>query len=44
MDINMPCMDGVVATKKIREILNPYVEKRGQKDYLIVAHTALPED
>jgi CheY-like chemotaxis protein len=44
MDINMPGMDGVVATKKIREIFTPYVEMRGQKDHLIVAHTALPED
>jgi CheY-like chemotaxis protein len=25
MDINMPGMDGVVATNKIREIFNPYV-------------------
>ena len=40
----MPGMDGVVATKKIRELLDPYVTKRGQKDYTIVAHTALPED
>lgn len=44
MDINMPGMDGVVATKKIREIFDPYVKKRGQKDYTIVAHTALPEE
>jgi CheY-like chemotaxis protein len=28
MDINMPGMDGVVATKKIREIFDPYVKKR----------------
>jgi CheY-like chemotaxis protein len=44
MDINMPGMDGVVATAKIREIFGPYVKKRDQKHYLIVAHTALPED
>mmetsp|Transcript_1203 Transcript_1203/g.2201 ORF Transcript_1203/g.2201 Transcript_1203/m.2201 type:complete len:151 (+) Transcript_1203:305-757(+) len=44
MDINMPGMDGVETTQKIREIFDPYVKKRGQKDYIIVAHTALPED
>ena len=44
MDINMPGMDGVVATKNIRGIFDPYVAERGQKDYQIVAHTALPED
>ena len=44
MDINMPGMDGVATTAKIREIFGPYVEKRGQKHHLIVAHTALPED
>ena len=44
MDINMPGMDGVETTSKIREILDPYVRKRGQQDYVIVAHTAMPED
>jgi CheY-like chemotaxis protein len=29
MDINMPSMDGVVATNKIRAFLNPYVKKIG---------------
>lgn len=29
MDINMPGMDGVVTTQKIREIFNPYVKKIG---------------
>ena len=28
MDINMPGMDGVVTTKKIREIFDPYVRVR----------------
>ena len=28
MDMNMPGMDGVVTTKKIREIFNPYVRVR----------------
>jgi CheY-like chemotaxis protein len=27
MDINMPGMDGVVATNKIREFNDPYVKK-----------------
>jgi CheY-like chemotaxis protein len=44
MDINMPGMDGVVATSKIRQIFDPYVKTRAQKDYFILAHTALPED
>lgn len=40
----MPSMDGVEATSIIREFTDDYVKKRGQKDYLIIAHTALPED
>jgi CheY-like chemotaxis protein len=28
MDINMPEMDGVVATSEIRKIFDPYVKKR----------------
>lgn len=41
MDINMPGMDGVVATQKIRDIVDPYVSR---SQYIIVAHTALPEE
>ena len=44
MDVNMPSMDGVKATSIIREFTDDYVKKRGQKDYLIIAHTAIPED
>lgn len=44
MDINMPGMDGVVTTSKIREFTDQYVKKRGQKEFMIVAHTAIPED
>ena len=44
MDINMPSMDGVKATNIIRELSDNYVKKRGQKDFLIIAHTAIPED
>ena len=44
MDINMPGMDGVVTTKQIREFTDQYVKKRGQKEYIIVAHTAIPQD
>ena len=44
MDINMPGMDGVVATGKIREFNDAYVKKIEQKDHMIVAHTAIPED
>jgi CheY-like chemotaxis protein len=42
MDINMPGMDGVVTTGKIRE-LEPY-KGVGLSPNLIVAHTALPEE
>ena len=44
MDINMPGMDGVATTAKIRESSDEYVKKIGQKDFIIIAHTALPED
>ena len=43
MDINMPGMNGITTTAKIREIFKPYVKKRNQKHFLIVAHTALSE-
>ena len=44
MDINMPGIDGVVTTAKIRESTDDYVKKIGQRDYVIIAHTALPGD
>ena len=40
----MPGMDGVVTTQKIRQFNDAYVKKRQQKDYMIVAHTAIPKD
>ena len=40
----MPGKDGVVTTSLIREKMDNYVKKIGQKDYIIIAHTALPED
>lgn len=40
----MPGMDGVVTTQKIRAIFDNYVKEKKQKHYLIVAHTALPEE
>ena len=39
MDINMPEMDGVEATKRIRKIFGPDLKPK-----LIVAHTAIPEE
>lgn len=42
MDINMPGMDGVQATAKIREIITPYTEDKNY-NFKIVAHTALLE-
>ena len=44
MDINMPGMDGVKATSIIRQFTDEYIKKRGQKEFMIVAHTAIPED
>ena len=43
MDINMPGLDGVQTTKKIRQFSDKFVKQQKQK-YKIVAHTALPED
>ena len=40
----MPGMDGVQTTAAIRETMDSYVKKIGQKDFMIIAHTALPED
>ena len=40
----MPGMDGVVTTSQIRQFTDGYVKKRGQKEFMIVAHTAIPED
>ncbi len=40
----MPGMDGVMTTQKIRQFNDVYVKKRQQKDYMIVAHTAIPKD
>lgn len=42
MDINMPGLDGVQTTEKIRAFMDEYVRSRNQT-YIIVAHTALPE-
>lgn len=45
MDIHMPPMDGVETTSKIREFMDDYAKNvRKQKHYMIVAHTAMPED
>ena len=44
MDINMPDIDGVQTTEKIRKFMDKYVKSRRQKHYMIIAHTALPED
>ena len=41
MDINMPGMDGVTCTKKIKEFLQ---ENYVSETPFIVAHTALPQD
>ena len=45
MDINMPGLDGVETTENIRSFTDKYVKERSkQKHYMIIAHTALPED
>ena len=44
MDINMPEMDGVVATSNIRQFNDDYVKSIKQEDHIIIAHTAIPED
>lgn len=43
MDINMPGMDGVETTAEIRKIVLKYLKKKQQENFMIVAHTALPE-
>ena len=40
----MPVMNGDEATIKIRKFNDPYIETRGQKDHMIIAHTAITED
>ena len=43
MDINMPGMDGVETTAEIRKSVAKYLKKKKQENFMIVAHTALPE-
>lgn len=40
----MPGMLGAEATSQIREFTDSYVKERKQKHYMIIAHTALPEE
>lgn len=44
MDINMKPMDGFETTEKLHELCDQYVKKRGQKDWMVVAHTATTPD
>ena len=41
MDVNMPVMDGIQATKKIKSLLN---EKKISKSYIIIVTTQSRED
>ena len=39
----MPGMDGVETTAEIRKSVAKYLKKKKQENFMIVAHTALPE-